>query len=260
MLNFKQFLLQEKAIDFNIKQSDSEVDHFIDKLHNFKYTNELGNGVEAVAFFQENTQTVIKVIKFKEGMTEEKVRKESSYRYLQEIVKEFNSGNPYFPKVYSVRFYNSLGDYFDEDEGDMVYNADNIYGIIKMERLHSIDDIGSESETLKAAFRNAGFDYSDSFDVVNTNSGEVLSTERFWLVQALNVIAGFFKSGKKSFIKKIHEKNPTFAKAMIIIRNLIKKYRFKPDLHEGNIMVRFTSKGPQLVFTDPLIPNWWFDQ
>ncbi len=49
-----------------------------------------------------------------------------------------------------------------------------------------------------------------------------------------------------------HIKDDQLAKAVELISRLSDQYRYSPDIHIDNIMVRVTSVGPQLVITDPL--------
>jgi hypothetical protein len=251
----QNILLTEKAFDFDIKPAKNlEIIDLETKLEwDNKYAKRLGSGVEAVAFFLENTQTVVKIIKFDSELTIEDVKKESTYKYLKEITKEFNSGNPYFPKIYSVRFYVSEMSY-----GKLSLDTTNqqIFGVVKMERLTPVDEIDTES--LQGAIQNLGFSFVDFTNTSIRNSPAAsISDFGYKVDNFLNKISSYLKRGNSDFIKEIHNFNPKFAKALIIIRKLIKKYNFRPDLHTGNIMVRLTSVGPQIVITDPLIPVWW---
>jgi hypothetical protein len=231
----KEFLF-EKAYSFDIQPSTASTAKILDRIRDFSKTKFLGSGVEAVAYFNESTQMIVKIIKFKNHMTKEDVKKESTYKYLKEITKEFNSGNPHFPKIYSVKFFESPDNY--------PFNYDKpIYGVIKMERLHSIKD--SDEYTIEAAIRNTGIKFA-----TESKYSEYMP----FLIKISDYVEGYMDS---SFIKEINDSNPKFAKALIIIRKLIKKYRFKTDLHQGNIMIRLTSVGPQLVISDPLLPKWF---
>jgi len=254
MLNFKQFFLQEKAIDFTIRPTNTRIQKLLLKFDMNKSMKKVGDGVESVAFFHETSQIIVKVLQFKSYMTEEQVKNEATYKYLQEITKEFNSGNPHFPKIYSVKFFNSHPKHIDDLVGD-----NHIYAFIKMERLRELD-IDRDYEMVKGALYNSGFDFYDMAGMrLKGNTGEIIDTsksEEDQLYDFFDAIEYYMHFGQqKQFIKKIYEKNPKFAKAMITIHNLRKKYNFDLDIHSGNIMIRVTSIGPQLVFTDPLLPN-----
>jgi hypothetical protein len=241
-LSFFQFLsnskkfLEEAKFDFTVKDTTAHSFDIIAAANRFTKTTQLGSGVEAVAYFNENTQTVLKVIKFNSELQKYELKHESTYRYLKEITKEFNTGNPYFPKIYSIRFFEySLGE-----------SETHIYGVVQMERLYSINDFNKES--LVGAIRNTGYDeYIEDYNETSPN-----------LIQEfLFNISQFLRGNNPAFIKSMSKSNPKFTTAMAVIRKLIKKYDFRPDLHEGNMMIRLTNKGPMLVFTDPLIPQWW---
>jgi hypothetical protein len=224
VLEAKEYLF-EKTHSFDIKPSTSDTNKLIKKLNNFKHANYLGGGVEALAYFNKNTQTVIKVIKFKNSLTEQDVKEESTYLYLKEITKEFNSSNPHFPRIYSIKF-------FISEDG-------NIYGVVTMERLYSVKDF--DDSIIEAAIRNAG---------INPVMGDPIND---FLANIDSYLIGVISN---NFIKKLHGINPQFAKALIIVRKLINKYKFYTDLHAGNVMIRLTSVGPQIVLTDPLAPDW----
>jgi hypothetical protein len=112
-----------------------------------------------------------------------------------------------------------------------------------MERLYSINNF--DDSVIEAAIRNAGIN-PDDIRVYGDPINDFLGNIDSYLIGVIS----------NNFIKKLHGINPQFAKALIIVRKLINKYKFYTDLHAGNVMIRLTSVGPQIVLTDPLAPDW----
>lgn len=62
----------------------------------------------------------------------------------------------------------------------------------------------------------------------------------------------FSKPANRAKLRR-ETKNPELKQAMELLEPYIKK--FGQDLHTGNMMVRLTGTGPQLVIIDPLVPQ-----
>ena len=58
-----------------------------------------------------------------------------------------------------------------------------------------------------------------------------------------------------SMLRMIRKKNPEFADAVKLLVTKINRSKgtLGSDIHEGNIMIRFTSTGPQIVLSDPIV-------
>lgn len=137
------------------------------------------------------------------------------YQYIK-FIQPFMDENPFFPKVYNI-------DIKKDPKGLLKPSY-------KIEKLMPIRDAENEMEgDLENALANKYLHDPDEWSVLTvitkaiTNDSYLEKIKDEKLIEAIQLIRYFF------------EANPQFVE----------------DLHLGNMMVRFTSVGPQLVFTDP---------
>lgn len=131
--------------------------------------------------------------------------------------------NPFFPKIYNAKIYVNK-------------NKIGMSLIVQMEKLHPIDsDTLSEVGASLLASLGIGPD-SVEFD----QHGIQNIDNRLW--QA-------FESSTRRMELAENTKNPHLAKAIYAIEPLFRK--FHNDISSQNLMLRLTSAGPHLVFTDP---------
>lgn len=146
--------------------------------------------------------------------------------YVNQLIDLDVTDNIHFPKIYAVKKIN-----------DQSHQFIHTYDTEKLETLNSM----SRDELIKLCIESFGEDedietYNDSmleyiiagkiaYSLENNDYGDIVSDE---LKEALRIIKQIAKSGIKT------------------------RYRYKLDIHEGNIMVRRTPYGPQLVINDPI--------
>lgn len=148
-----------------------------------------------------------------------KLDMDAYYQYLK-FIQPFADENPFFPKVYSI---------------DVKTDPNGIQKpSYKLEKLTSLTDAEKQTsyqleEILSEKYLN--------FDV-DEYSATLFRTIRYSLRD-------------QSYLKYI--KDEKLKEAIEVIRYFLEKHPyFNEDLHRGNMMIRFTSTGPQLVFTDPV--------
>ena len=148
-------------------------------------------------------------------------RSDSYYQFIELILK--NQNNPFFPRIHSA-----ILTFEKEIEKYML--------MIVMEKLVSL-------KTVNVAARHilSQLGISDTKEI-----GELEDDDFEWMKY-------WFEMG--SYRRKLiaSSKNPQFKKAMALLEPYFAEHG--PDMHEGNIMVRSTGHGPQLVLIDPLFPS-----
>lgn len=177
----------------------------------------LGRGVQGMA--QQHARDPNKVIKTSE-IYHENPERDEYVQFIKMILDHQN--NPFFPRIYSAK---------------LVYNnrTDTYELVVTMEKLVSLrnEKIKDVAEHLVAQL---------GIDVERADTLERDKEDFRWLFD-------WFKNPENR--KKIAQKskNPKFNEAMKLLEPYIEKYG--QDLHGGNIMVRLTGHGPQLVIIDP---------
>ena len=177
----------------------------------------LGRGVQGMA--QQHARDPNKVIKTSE-IYHENPEKDEYVQFIKLILD--HQDNPFFPRIHKAK---------------LVYNnrTDTYELVAVMEKLVSLrnEKIRDVAEHL---FNQMDIKVEDA--VVHERDKEDFR----WLFD-------WFKDPENR--KKIvqHSKNPQFKQAMKLLEPYIQKYG--QDLHGGNIMVRLTGHGPQLVIIDP---------
>lgn len=130
--------------------------------------------------------------------------------------------NPYFPRIRSVTVYES-------PHADAVYTA-------QMERLFPLSSLNPEQ--VDHLWRKAFGEVPEDDDRAG-GAGDLISDIREIMLGGI----------KMSDWKKTDR---DLLKAIRFIREVASEYQVGIDLHVGNVMVRHTPYGPQLVLTDPL--------
>lgn len=145
------------------------------------------------------------------------------YFYMRELYHHSDNSNPYFPRFREITLYTIPGS-GKQTSKEIAYS-------VKMERLYHLDQL-SEEETNALGTKIYG------------------PSDRTYILT--NII--------DTVIQLIHDNAQTKSKvvdkhliaATKFIMRVSKKHNLEIDIHDGNIMVRRTPYGPQLVITDPL--------
>ena len=138
------------------------------------------------------------------------------YQYIK-YIEPYSDSNPFFPKVYGV---------------DVKRDPN---GLEKPSyRIEKLVDIDQADQRMDYQLEDA---LKDRY-LVNNAAGSIVSIIR-------NAISGSFN------LKNI--KDGKLVQAIQLIQKFLDDHpKFELDLHRGNVMIRFTSVGPQLVITDPV--------
>jgi len=175
------------------------------------------------------------------------------YQYVK-TAKPFFKSNPFLPRIYSVEA-------TVDKQGKAIPNY-------RIEKLYSLDDERVTSKVLEAIAMSIspGHGWDEKISP-NLEYPSDLEGDNFYSMSKNNMIShiaitiqhyahGRNKPNVDSIGKTDHSKTSlgSLIRQAIGIFNRVKKgnIAFRFDLHQGNFMVRFTSVGPQLVFTDPL--------
>lgn len=139
-----------------------------------------------------------------------------AYQFLRVCLK--HQDNPHFPKIYNVKQYPTD-------------DADTIKVIMTMERLYPMDwsDVGKILEIVGMDIKEWG-----KFD------REYLSSHIQKMSQSTVTRHKIYKMTTDRTLKQ----------AMKLLEPLFRNYT--ADMHFGNIMIRKSNNGPQLVFMDPV--------
>lgn len=179
----------------------------------------LGVGLYARVFKGKKPGTVIRVARLES-------KHDPYIKFLKLALK--HQDNPYFPRIYNAKLY-----YNRSKKGTM---GRNYILVIEMEKLVSV-----ESEKIEDAF--ASFLYSLGYDT-KEGSGLDRGIDRF--LNDLTIVNGRQEIRQRA----VSNGYQNLAEAIDVLGQLFQL--FYPDLHEGNIMIRLTGVGPQLVFIDPV--------
>jgi hypothetical protein len=193
--------------------------------HKNKLVKVLGSGAYSTAIERDNAPgEITKVSKPIRDLKED-----GYFRYLTTILREQRlQGNPYLPKIYKVKIYR-------DKDGLFFY-------ILNMEKLYNIRS--ASEEELEAMVDKA-------FNEVPVEEDNYTSKKEALLLSLSNYIEQCIR---KDDVKNI--KDDDLHDAMVFISEAQRSGRTRGsrhlDIHDGNIMMRRTSVGPQLVLTDPL--------
>lgn len=157
------------------------------------------------------------------------------YQYARAIATaEKRNTNPYLPRVRVV-------DAEETDWGGVVFTYE-------CERLHDFTEV--EHQLGEDVVVNIGRKMFNDYDTLSRN---YIRNHRADHLNAWEVLAGilhFMQVGHKwNWVK-----DPLFKQALDILKEIDEQTGnfFQWDWKADNLMIRFTSKGPQLVLTDPL--------
>lgn len=203
-------------------------------------SNQAGEtGAEGSAY-HDGPGTVTKIAKIKSL--------ESPYlTFLRDVVLK-HQDNLFFPKIYHAKLYKTP------------QQMDHDYGLIlQMEKLASFES-DKLKETMPHLFDQLGI--RDRHQLVQHIEGENRGgSKRFkglWQNDPIQALANSIHLALESpTIARILMKettNPQFSEALKATVPYTHSKKFGGDLHGGNLMVRLTGHGPQLVIIDPFSP------
>lgn len=172
------------------------------------------------------------LVKKRPHFTNDDLSNDAYYTYIKTIVDDkLAQSNPYFPRIYDIKI-------FKDSTDKKLYS-------IKLEKLFELEDISTEELKilLNKCFKNLN-ELIEDYYKVNEFDGDFIHDERGDL---FNIIDGNIID-----IKKLKDDN--LKKVISLIQKIVKDNngKFHWDLHSGNLMVRRTAKGSQLVIVDPL--------
>ena len=179
--------------------------------------DKLGQGRQARVYeFPNRPGTIIKHVSIDAGFKDDP---HANFINLAIIHQD----NPFFPKIYNAKIY------VNERGHGMAL-------VVQMEKLHRMSS-NALSEVGASLLASLGIGpESVEFD----NHGAQSLDNRLW--QA-------FESSERRMELADKTKNPHLAKAIYAIEPFFRK--FHNDIMSANLMLRLTSAGPHLVFTDP---------
>lgn len=158
------------------------------------------------------------------------------YRYVRMV--EQHQNNPYFPKIYGFNIYHS--DPNQAEEFENYYGAGEHYILyVFTEQLYPLHTLGDKKAR-------------------NFLEQNGLAIEPNWkLKDDYNLRKRFQHADTRKNIRQ-QTVDPKLRDALRLLEPMFKK--FGNDNHVENLMYRRTSKGPQLVFIDPLFPDLGFGE
>lgn len=160
-------------------------------------------------------------------------QRDSYYTYVRMIEKHQN--NPFFPKIAGIRLYEVEPYEHTSDSGYKSNIKEHLLLYVWMEKLVPLSKL--DSEHARQLLSNVGIFYEGDFkDDLTMRSLFDMKFQRQDIAQNSQI--------------------PQFNKALRLLEPLFKK--FHSDLHAGNMMVRLTGVGPQLVITDPVYPSFGY--
>jgi predicted kinase len=183
----------------------------------------LGGRMEAKVFKSPTDPSVIKIQGTAQSIQES--------GYLQYILmsRKYAHSNPYLPRVESI--HRMPNPKFVLEKGKRISE----YFVIKLEELTPITECNEQvfqvlrNKIVSELIGNPEVDYYTIDNICKKIYRGELSTRDKYLRSVLNLC------------RKIIDNSPESGPGRVLL-----------DLHTGNMMVRFTSVGPQLVITDPL--------
>ena len=191
----------------------------------------VGGGIEAVVIKYDASHEVVKILG-----TNAKLSRCAHLQYLL-ACKKYASSNPYLPRIESIKTVNYDGTRLlytiaMEELDEFNWIEDEEYNVI----LNKLFGEPDESET-REVFKGSSF--------LPSNNDDASDVAR--------AISKIIRSGN---FKGVIDKQ--FIQAAQIIRAVADRVSPKRgidnliDVHSGNVMIRRTAVGPQLVITDPL--------
>lgn len=173
------------------------------------------------------------------------------YKFIRMI--ELYQNNPFFPKILGVKIY-------ETSKFGAQYNT----LVVIMEKLIPIDKI--PEHVARKMLSTLGIDYDQEYLDFTTSeiTKEKPSHDRYKEFNKLTdndsaLNSRIFKHQKERMNLRNNTQFPAFKQALRLLEPLFK--RFGSDMHIGNLMIRKTNKGLQLVLVDPVYPKFedWLD-
>ena len=193
----------------------------------------INNGVQAIVYaHNKKPNTVIKII----GITG---KNDPAYQFLRVCLN--HSNNPFFPKIYSYKLFNSkelsIDDYdYLENQPNFIIEPvqDKPYQLfIVTEKLKEID--ANDEQLLHNMFNTIGI-----LELLekHTNAKNLQITFK-----------NMFKNPNSRQLIRQTTTDKNFSQALRVLEPLFNNGAFEVDMHLGNIMLR---SNDQLVINDPL--------
>ncbi len=173
------------------------------------------------------------------------------YKFVRMI--ELHQNNPFFPKIFGVKIY-------ENSEYGAQYNT----LVVVMEKLIPIDKI--PEQIARKMLSTLGIDYDQEYLDFTTSeiTKEKPSHDRYKEFNKLTdndpaLNSKIFKYQKERMNLRKNTQFPAFKQALRLLEPMFK--RFGSDMHIGNLMIRKTNNGLQLVLVDPVYPELeeWLD-
>ena len=243
--------------------NESNIKHVTVKQHpDIEEKNKrLGSGFEARVYADKSGGTVIKELPIK-GEVEDS----ATYQYIDMVMS--NQDNPFLPRIYNAKLYthHTMGakKLVVQMERLTDFNSENVAHLLPqlLAQLGINEfDVGQSSREHAQRMGSGSQPEENDYDTPEQiardqrisrsqtlgDYGDALYTKFRTPEGRIKLIQGTDNAQLKLALKKTHD---------ILQRDADKTGKtstMKADLHEGNVMLRLTSHGPQLVITDPVV-------
>ncbi len=230
--------VKTKTIKSNTNVNDSLIDkHSGTPIVKNKLVKVLGSGLYSDTIEHENEPGVVRKISKK--MID--VTKDGYFKFISTIVTNDRlQSNPYLPKIYKIKIYKTVN---VEKKNRIEY-----FYVVQMEKLYPIEQLDSKEMEMIT---------NKALHIKSTpNNKEKIRAPHDALVDTLYNALSYVRYqddsvGHESIDNTVNIKDPQLKQAILFVKKSI-RISGGNDLHEGNLMFRRTSVGPQLVITDPL--------
>lgn len=154
--------------------------------------------------------------------------------YLNHIFRNQRmQSNPYLPRVYDIKTYQ--------------VRPTRLEYVVEIEKLEGLQDVDAEE------IRNMGERLFNDYEGQKERLRSLYPTLFTGDVEERDMFASIVARAMKQQISLSVVQDKKFREAIAIVGNIAKKEGHIVDMHSGNMMIRRTSVGPQLVITDPLV-------
>lgn len=175
------------------------------------------------------------------------LKNDAYFKYVQLLAKNNRFiKNSYFPKIYDVQ----VRTYKEEGIEETYYTY-----AVDMERLYDWSTLRDEEALMlgKRMFYNYE-KLSKHFLEKASEYNDIVPQYRIALLEFIRhaVFDIWGEYPKDVTDQRTTIKDTDLKKAVMLLKSLKAKEGVGFDIHSGNIMIRRTSTGPQLVFTDPV--------
>lgn len=221
----------------------------------------LGRGVEAVVYRESGSPDVVKVLSTAHSdpiaqayLSDLKNNPYIRYAY---IATRYAKSNPYLPRISEITKQAVTLEKWTQLQQDAKLPADPykyyahppVLVSFKMEKLIELNKL--DRSQLEAVYRKmlGSTDYESDLEFHSDDYSEldVISEITDAIVR---LVRGALKRATVP-----RGGDPMLYQAGKIVRSIVGQMHAAVDIHEGNIMVRATVGGPQIVITDPLVVN-----